>query len=173
MGNAISPRGDTPKYRAISVEKLARLVGTPQCSVLVDVRTDEDFKADPRLVPGATRRPHSDVSDWAGEVAGRSAVVVCQKGGKLSEGVAALLRHGGVSADFLEDGFLAWKKAALPLVPTARMPKVDRHGRTVWVTRARPKVDRIACPWLIRRFVDPRAVFLLVTPAEVEGGRPR
>jgi hypothetical protein len=35
------------------------------------------------------------------------------------------------------------------------------------VTRARPKVDRIACPWLIRRFVDPTAVFLFVAPAEV------
>jgi hypothetical protein len=26
-----------------------------------------------------------------------------------------------------------------------------------WVTRARPKTDRIACPWLIRRFIDPAA----------------
>jgi hypothetical protein len=34
-----------------------------------------------------------------------------------------------------------------------------------WVTRARPKVDRIACPWLIKRFVDPAAEFLYV-PAE-------
>jgi rhodanese-related sulfurtransferase len=154
---------------SISVEKLARLVGTPHCPVLVDVRTDDDFKADPRLVPGAARRPHGDVSDWAGEFAGRSAIVVCQKGEKLSEGVAAWLRHGGVPADALEDGFVGWKKAGLPLVPTARMPKLDRHGRTVWVTRSRPKVDRIACPWLIRRFVDPRAVFLFVTPADVEG----
>ena len=34
-----------------------------------------------------------------------------------------------------------------------------------WVTRERPKVDRIACPWLIRRFVDPEAEFVYV-PAE-------
>ncbi len=34
-----------------------------------------------------------------------------------------------------------------------------------WVTRARPKVDRVACPWLIQRFVDPSAEFLYV-PAE-------
>ena len=154
---------------SISIEKLARLVGTPHCPVLVDVRTDDDFKSDPRLVPGATRRPHGDVSDWAGEFSGRSAIVVCQKGEKLSEGVAAWLRHGGIPADALESGFVGWKKAGLPLVPTARMPQLDRHGRTVWVTRSRPKVDRIACPWLIRRFIDPRAVFLFVTPAEVEG----
>ena len=38
-----------------------------------------------------------------------------------------------------------------------------------WVTRERPKTDRIACPWLIRRFVDPSAVFLFVAPTEVAG----
>jgi hypothetical protein len=37
------------------------------------------------------------------------------------------------------------------------------------VTRNRPKVDRVACPWLIRRFVDPNAVFLFVLPAEIPG----
>ena len=36
-----------------------------------------------------------------------------------------------------------------------------------WVTRARPMVDRIACPWLIKRFVDPDAEFLFVAPADV------
>jgi hypothetical protein len=36
-----------------------------------------------------------------------------------------------------------------------------------WVTRERPKVDRIACPWLIKRFVDPEAKFLYVPADEV------
>lgn len=36
-----------------------------------------------------------------------------------------------------------------------------------WVTRARPKVDRIACPWLIKRFVDGEAEFLYVSPDKV------
>ncbi len=36
-----------------------------------------------------------------------------------------------------------------------------------WVTRERPKIDRIACPWLIRRFIDPEAQFLFVPPALV------
>ncbi len=36
-----------------------------------------------------------------------------------------------------------------------------------WVTRTRPKVDRVACPWLIRRFVDSEAQFLYVQPEEV------
>lgn len=36
-----------------------------------------------------------------------------------------------------------------------------------WVTRQRPKVDRIACPWLIRRFIDPEAEFLYVPTDDV------
>ncbi|MDL1859626.1 chromate resistance protein [Betaproteobacteria bacterium PRO7] len=36
-----------------------------------------------------------------------------------------------------------------------------------WVTRERPKIDRIACPWLVARFIDPAAEFLFVPPAEV------
>jgi len=36
-----------------------------------------------------------------------------------------------------------------------------------WVTRARPKTDRIACPWLIRRYIDPEATFNFVPAGEV------
>jgi rhodanese-related sulfurtransferase len=158
-----------PSINTISVDKLARLIGTPHCPVLIDVRTDEDFGNNPRLIPGSIRRPHVDATAWAGELDGHSAIVICQKGAKLSQGVAAWLRHAGVPADGLEGGFEGWRKADLPLVPADKLPALDRQGRTVWVTRARPKVDRIACPWLIRRFVDPHAVFLFVAPSEVDG----
>ena len=158
-----------PSITSISVEKLARLIGTPGCPALVDIQTDPDFAADPRLIPGAVRRPWDRVNDGAAEFSGRSVVVICQKGQKLSEGAAAWLRHGGVPAESLEGGALAWAAAGLPMVPEAKLPTRDALGRTVWVTRSRPKVDRIACPWLIRRFVDPAAVFLFVAPAEVQG----
>lgn len=151
----------------ISVEKLARLVGTPKAPAIIDVRSEEDFAADPQLIPGAVRRPYGAAHGWAKELAGRSAVLVCRRGQKLSEGAAAWLRHEGVPAEVLAGGFAAWAKAGLPLVPVAKLPARDEHGRTVWVTRARPKIDRVACPWLIRRFVDPAAVFLFVSPAEV------
>src|SRR5579863_4123741 len=153
---------------SILPQKLARLVGVPHGPALVDVRTDDDFVADPRLIPGAVRRSHETAAGWTREFAGRSTVVICQKGQKLSEGVAAWLRHAHASsAEVLAGGHTAWAEAGLPLVPEAKLPPRDGQGRTVWVTRARPKVDRIACPWLIRRFVDPAAVFLYVAPAEV------
>jgi hypothetical protein len=77
------------------------------------------------------------------------------------------LRQEGISAEVLDGGQAAWAEAGKSLVPEAVLPPRDQKGRTVWVTRTRPKVDRIACPWLIRRFVDPDAVFLYVTPSEV------
>ena len=154
-------------YNSISTEKLSRLIGTVNAPVLIDVRIDEHFAADPRLIPGAVRRSHLDVQDWAGGFAGKCVVVICQKGQKLAEGTAAWLRHGNIAAEILEGGHLAWREAELPTVPSDKIPKRDGRGRTVWVTRERPKIDRIACPWLIRRFVDPAAVFLYVASAEV------
>src|SRR5205814_9818977 len=70
-------------------------------------------------------------------------------------------------AETLDGGFEAWKAANLPLVLAEKIPPRNAKGQTVWVTRARPKIDRIACPWLIRRFVDPNAVILYVAPSEV------
>ena len=77
------------------------------------------------------------------------------------------MRNDGLDAQTLEGGFEAWKAGGQLLVRTDKLPPRDERGRTVWVTRARPKVDRIACPWLIRRFIDPKAVFLFVAPSEV------
>lgn len=151
----------------INAAQLSRLVGLPDAPTLVDVRIDEDFAADPRLLPASERRSHRDVADWAGAYAGRKVVVLCQRGLKLSEGVAAWLRHEGVEAENLTGGFEAWREAGGLLVDSGKLPARDQAGRTVWVTRTRPKVDRIACPWLIRRFVDPKAVFLFVTASEV------
>jgi rhodanese-related sulfurtransferase len=156
-------------YASISPDKLVRLIGTAHAPALIDVRLDDDFAANPRLIPGARRRSHLDIQDWAASLTGQSVVVICQKGQKLSEGTAAWLRYGRVAAEILEGGHLAWKQAELPTVPADKIPKRDGRGRTVWVTRERPKIDRIACPWLIRRFVDPAAVFLFVASPEVEG----
>lgn len=130
----------------ISIDKLARLVGTPNCPALIDVRNDEDFALDPRLIPGSVRRSHLDIPNWHQELGGRAAIVICQRGQKLSHGTTAWLRYEGVPADVLEGGFEAWTAAGLPAVPTSKLPERDRKGRTVWVTRARPKIDRIACP---------------------------
>jgi rhodanese-related sulfurtransferase len=151
----------------ITPAQLSRLIGTPDAPRILDVRIDDDYNADPRILPCSVRRGHRTVSSWAGTFAGQSVVVVCQRGQKLSQGAAAWLRHAGARAESLEGGFEAWAQAKGLLVEPVHVPERDAQGRTVWVTRVRPKVDRIACPWLIRRFIDPAAVFLFVAPAEV------
>lgn len=156
-----------PSPTEITVPQLSRLIGTPGVPVVIDVSMDDDHAADPRLIPTAFRHPHADALSLVPRLAGQSAVVVCHKGLKLSQGFAALLRSAGVRAESLEGGNVAWKAAGEPLVPVATLPKRAATGETVWVTRQRPKIDRIACPWLIRRFIDRHARFLFVAPSEV------
>jgi rhodanese-related sulfurtransferase len=156
-----------PSTTEITVQQLSRLVGLPTAPTIIDVRLEEDYAADPRLIPGSRRHDWQAAQTWANDYRGHSMIVTCRRGQKISQGVAAWLRHARLDAQTLEGGFEAWKTADQPLVRTDKLPRRDNQGRTVWVTRARPKVDRIACPWLIRRFVDPDAVFLFVAPSEV------
>ena len=116
-------------YNEIPVSALARLIGTPYCPTLLDVRIDEDFDDDPRLIPGAYRHPFNSVVDLAETLKDRSVVVYCQKGLKISQGAAALLRASGVNAEVLEGGQFAWRDAKLPLVITDKLPPLDALGR--------------------------------------------
>ncbi|PNG26914.1 chromate resistance protein ChrB domain-containing protein [Methylocella silvestris] len=147
-----------PSNTEITPSQLSRLVGLPTAPTIVDIRTEENFASDPRLLPASRRRDARMIDAIAKELIGRDVVVVCQQGSDLSQGAAAWLRQAGVNA---------WRASGGLLVRTGKLPPADAAGRTLWVTRARPKVDRIACPWLIRRFVDPGAVFLFVAASEV------
>lgn len=149
-------------FNAIPADKLLRLVGTSNAPLIVDVREEAA-----ELLPASVQRSPNKVTDWADMLPDGSVVVACDRGAELSAGVAAQLRCEGVDAEILEGGFEAWRAAGGPTVPSAKLPRRDAEKRTLWVTRARPKVDRIACPWLIRRFVDPLALILYVAPSEV------
>ncbi|WP_173089056.1 sulfurtransferase/chromate resistance protein [Devosia sp. 1635] len=151
----------------ISVDKLSRLIGTPKSPRIIDVRTDAAFADDPRLIPSAIRRDADTITTWVESFRNGSAIVICRHGHDLSHGVAAWLRQEGIPAEVLEGGHAAWATAGKSMVPETVLPPRNPNGRTVWVTRTRPKIDRIACPWLIRRFVDPDAMFLFVTSSEV------
>jgi len=131
-----------PKLNSIDPHQLLRLLGTQHAPALIDVCIDADFAADPYIIPTARRWPFDRITDLADDLQDTRVVVICQKGLKLSHGAAAMLRSQGIAAEVLEGGMLG-------------------------LTRHRPKIDRIACPWLIRRFVDPKAQFLFVPPNEV------
>lgn len=158
-----------PSPDAITSPQLGRLIGTLDAPVLIDICLDEDFDEDPRLIPGAFRYSFHEIVTLVPQLSGLKAVVVCQRGLKLSQGAAAILRNYGIACEYLVGGNVAWREAGLPLVPAASIPARSPEGRTFWVTRHRPKIDRIACPWLVRRFIDPKAQFLFVAPSAVMG----
>lgn len=151
----------------ITPSQLLRLIGTPTAPHIVDICTDEDFNADPYLIPGAFRHPHTDIDGLKARVGKDACVIVCQRGLKLSQGLTSWLRSEGIPAEYLKGGMQAWRALRdAPSLPVAALPG-QTAGNSLWVTRHRPKIDRIACPWLIRRFVDPTARFLFVAPSEV------
>lgn len=160
-----------PAPNAITPDKLTKLIGTARCPTILDNRQDGHRAAYPLQLPGARTIVEADnflerlnllIASLHGSV-----VVACADGHGRSQGLAALLRSRGIAAEYLEGGYAAWCSAGLPLIDVRKMTAREADGRSVWVTRSRPKVDRIACPWLIRRFIDPRAVFLFVAPTEV------
>ena len=53
------------------------------------------------------------------------------------------------------------------VISSISIAQLLQHSNSKWITRERPKIDRIACPWLIRRFIDPCAEFLYVPSAQV------
>lgn len=153
----------TNPLHTISIADLAETIGRPNAPVLVDVCIDEDFEADPRLIPCAFRHPFNLIDELTPLLEDRDVVIICQKGLKLSQGAAALLRAQGINARNLEGGNVAWRNAGLSLIPVSALPPRDTMGRTAWVTGEKLPAAELAGAWIIRRFVDPRAQFLCVT----------
>ncbi len=146
----------------VSPDDLHARLGTAMAPLLIDVRRREAFDADKLLIIGATRRLPDDVSQWQNALpAGKPIVAYCAHGHEVSQGVAAKLRSMGMTAAYLEGGIAAWNERKLP---TRRKRDASENK---WVTREHPKIDRIACPWLISRFVNPDAEFIYVPADDV------
>lgn len=147
---------------AISPSDLRAAAGSEPAPLIIDVRREAAFRAAPAMIAGALRRDPESVSRWAPELPAASSVIVyCVHGHEVSQTAAAELGRLGIRARYLEGGFDGWAESGFPL---ARKPV---GAATRWVTRERPKIDRIACPWLIHRFVDPGAEFVYVAAKEV------
>lgn len=149
--------------KAISSHQLQTDLGSGSPPLVIDVRRQEAFLGATEQLSGALRRDPAALSAWAGDLPRASSVVVyCAHGREVSQRAASELESRGLDARFLEGGIEAGWKAVGGAVE-AKPPGASSR----WVTRARPKIDRIACPWLIRRFIDPDAELLYVAPSEV------
>jgi len=154
---------------SITPVELWHKIGTPSAPAIIDVRAPELAEASNDLLPGALLRNPLDAASRTFEPEPGPIVTACEKGNACSQMAAAQLRERGLDASVLAGGYEAWRKAGLPLVDRAAARRFTPVHPSLWVTRRRPKIDRIACPWLIRRFIDPEARFLFVDPAQVAG----
>jgi rhodanese-related sulfurtransferase len=154
---------------SVTSSELMQSLGSPAFPHLIDVRDDVDYPADPRDIPGSIHRREADFETWVSTLdCHRPIVVSCQKGYKISQGIVARLREKGWRAATLEGGYLGWAAAGLPLLQRQSLLDVGLSEKALLVTRVRPKIDRIACPWLINRFIAPAAQFLYVEADQVK-----
>ncbi|MBX3610661.1 MAG: chromate resistance protein [Hydrogenophaga sp.] len=157
----------------ISRSALAARLGHPDAPWVLDVRRAERFDGAAHRIASALR----SLPDSARE---RDVVVYCVHGHEVSRDAALTLRASGRRAWALEGGiegaeagvddpaFVARVRAQpLPLVRQRPDLGVCGDAPSCWITRARPKIDRIACPWLVRRFIDPLAQVDYVPADEV------
>lgn len=142
---------------SISVSALQAGLRGDQPPLVIDVRRNERFREAPELIRGALRRDPLRVEGWRKTLPGEAEVVVyCVHGHEVSQAAAKAL-----GAKFLEGGIEAWRAAG------GELSAKPKGASSRWVTRERPKIDRIACPWLVKRFIDPDAEFLYVPTPEV------
>ena len=141
---------------SISPAELSKALRSSAPPLVIDVRRNARFRESPYFLRGALRRDPDRLQDWQQSLPEGPKVVYCVHGHEVSQNAAKAL-----GARFLEGGIEAWREAGgeLALKP--------QNAATRWVTRERPKIDRIACPWLIRRFVDADAQFLYVPASSV------
>ncbi len=150
----------------VSRESTYATLGLPDSPVIVDVRTETDYLALPRLIPGAMRGSPDQLGSWSRNLPGTRAVTVyCADGGAASSTAAESLVSMGYPVSILDGGLAGWTHAGH--VTVRGRPEYKSPGASQWVTRERPKIDRLACPWLVRRFIDPDAQFFYTQPHRV------
>lgn len=164
----------------ISPRELAARIGAPGAPMLLDVRRHARFADSTHLLATAQWCAPDALAALAADPPPHEVVVYCVHGHEVSQQAAADLRQAGWNARFLAGGFeggepgvdtpqdMAEWRAVRPLTMRKRPDLgVDGVLASTWITRERPKIDRVACPWLVRRFIDPRATFVYVPTADV------
>jgi len=143
---------------SITAAELGKSLRSSTPPLVIDVRRNERFQESTYLIKGALRRDPASVEQWKAALPRTSEVVVyCVHGHEVSQNAAKAL-----GAKYLDGGIEHWRQEGGELFAK------PAGAATRWVTRERPKIDRIACPWLVRRFVDSAAEFLYVPVSDVK-----
>jgi rhodanese-related sulfurtransferase len=145
----------------IEPTELFSVMHTEHAPIVIDVVRPQAFKDVDRMIAGAIWKDHMSAGEWSLELPRNKDVVInCVHGHNVSQIAVTYLRAKGINARYLNGGVAAWEAAG---GTTVSRDKINSHQSSEWITRESPKIDRIACPWLIRRFIDPNAVFHYVS----------
>jgi rhodanese-related sulfurtransferase len=130
---------------------------------VVDVRRRDAWDHAETVIPTAMWREHLRATEWSSDFrSGEHVVAYCAHGEQASQSAATILRSRGLDAHYLVGGLAGWIGAGGPTIDKTALAGLTSSGPSRWVTREQPKIDRIACPWLIKRFLDPFAEFHFV-----------
>jgi rhodanese-related sulfurtransferase len=153
---------DDPSAFSIAAADVYAQLGTASAAFLLDVREPRAFDADPVQIVGSVRRPPADAFLWRPDLPqNRRPILYCEDGRGNSPKLTQWLIEADIEALFLEGGIEEWRRLGLA------MRRRTGIAPSQWVTRERPKVDRVACPWLVRRFIDPEAIFYYMRSEDV------
>jgi rhodanese-related sulfurtransferase len=140
-------------------------LGLQDAPLLLDLRDPAALQHASLMIPSALHVGGADVQTWSRRLPGRRALCVYGQANHDLEPVARTLTDKGYGVCVLEGGLDAWLQHDLPTI--RQREEFGVPGRSQWVTRERPKIDRLACPWLVRRFIDPTATFFYVPAPDV------
>lgn len=149
---------------SITSIELNKLVNSTNPPLIIDVRRKPAFLSSSEMMIGALRRDPETINEWSKNLPLEQKIIVyCVKGHEVSQNASKFLRDTGRKSRFVVGGLEeGWKAEKLP---TLTKPK---NSGTSWVTREKPKIDRVACPWLVSRFVDSEAQILFVPSENVK-----
>lgn len=152
----------------VAADALQTFLGSRRWPRTIDVRRRNAFELAPSILPGSVWHDHRAAVEWGREYRDAPWVVVyCAHGEQLSQASAAVLRSAGVNASFLEGGFSAWHSLNAPTIARAKVANLGPERPSRWVTATQPTVNQLACPWFVRRFIEPNALFHFVAAEHV------
>ena len=151
----------------VTPDELQRRIGTLDSPIIKDVRRRDVFDAADCVVAGSSWGDHREAQQWGRDLpVGADVVVYCVHGHQVSQSAVAALRAMGHKASCLRGGIAEFVEAQGTTLNNWR--QLEPGGvPSRWVTRTGPNAGRLACSWLVKRFLDPHAQFYFVEADQV------
>ncbi|MCJ8340655.1 MAG: chromate resistance protein [Pseudomonadales bacterium] len=146
----------TPIKNTIEAAELQNKLFTATAPTVIDVRKVPAFEQSGSIIPTASWQNYLHADSWGQTLPSDIEIVLyCVHGHQVSQAATTILQSAGKNARYLRGGFAAWQDLNRP---TLAIQAWQEHQFKHWLTLESPSIKRIACYWLIRRFINPLAI---------------